>query len=206
VANRNYTSPARDRHAADTRRTIIEAARTLFAERGYAGTSVSAVATTAGVAVNTVYTSVGGKPALMLAMTEDSATDEAATDTLRSIAASDDPGEILRLTAEGTGRVRRRQQKTLSILLDNRNAYPDIAAAADLATRIVKERLAIVATRLIETGGLRPGLTRTQVEQTLWFYFGFDAWRTARDMGWTWKNAAEWLSTQATRALVTSEV
>jgi AcrR family transcriptional regulator len=202
VANRNYTSPARDRHAADTRRTIIEAARTLFAERGYAGTSVSTVAATAGVAVNTVYTSVGGKPALMLALTEDGAADETATDTLRSIAASDDPGEILRLTAEGTGRIRRRQQKTLSILLDNRNAYPDIAAAADLATRIVKERLATVADRLIETGGLRPGLTRTQVEQTLWFYFGFDAWRTARGMGWTWKDAADWLATQAGRTLV----
>jgi hypothetical protein len=32
---------------------------------------------------------------------------------------------------------------------------------------MVKERLGIVADRLIETGGLRPGLTRTQVEQTL---------------------------------------
>jgi AcrR family transcriptional regulator len=202
VATRNYRSEVRARQSAGTRREIIEAARTLFAERGYARTSVAAIAEAAGVAVNTVYLSVGGKAALILALTEDSGADGAAAESVQRVSVSDDPREILRITAEGTARVRRRQHATLSLVLDNRNADPDIAAAADLATRIVRGRLATVAERLTTVGGLRPELTRAQVEDTLWFYFGFEAWRAVRALGWDWDEAAEWLAIQAGRTLL----
>lgn len=102
---RGYRSPVRARHAEDTRRSIIEAAAKLFAEQGYARTSVAAVAAAAGVAVNTVYTSVGNKPALIMAMSEDGAGDDTAKETERRIAESADPREILRLLADGTGQV-----------------------------------------------------------------------------------------------------
>jgi AcrR family transcriptional regulator len=192
----------REKHAEDTRRTIVEAAATLFAEQGYARTSVAAVAAAAGVAVNTVYTSVGGKPALITALSREGADDAVAVETERRVGECADPREILRLVAEGTGRVRRRRQKALAILLDNRTADPDVAAAADLATRAVRDRLAVVAARLLDVGGLREGLTREQVEQTLWFYFGFEAWRTVRDFGWSWQDATDWLAEQAARALL----
>ena len=65
---RSYRSPVRTEAAQVTRAAIVEAARALFAERGYARTSVAAVAERAGVALNTVYTSIGGKPALVAAV------------------------------------------------------------------------------------------------------------------------------------------
>lgn len=199
---RDYRSPVRARQAEDTRRLIVDAAATLFAERGYARTSVAAVAAAAGVAVNTVYTSVGGKSALIMAMSEDGAADAVAVETERRISECTDPREILRLVADGTGQVRRRRQQTLTIMLDNRTADPDVAAAADLATRVVRDRLKAVAARLITVGGLREGLTRKQVEQTLWFYFGFEAWRTVRDFGWSWKDSADWLAEQSANTLL----
>jgi AcrR family transcriptional regulator len=199
---RGYRSPMRARQAEDTRRSIVEAASAMFAERGYARTSVAAVAAAAGVAVNTVYTSVGGKSALIMALSEDGAADAMAVETERIIGECDDPHEILRMVADGTGQVRRRRQQTLTILLDNRTADPDVAAAADHATRVVRDRLKIVAARLVAVGGLRDGLTRKQIEQTLWFYFGFEAWRTVRDFGWSWKDSADWLAEQAANALL----
>ncbi|MEV0315455.1 TetR family transcriptional regulator [Nonomuraea fuscirosea] len=202
---RGYRSPVRARHAEDTRRSIIEAAAKLFAEQGYARTSVAAVAAAAGVAVNTVYTSVGNKPALIMAMSEDGAADDTAKETERRIAESADPREILRLLADGTGQVRRRRQDTLAILLDNRNADPDVAAAAEVAVRAVRDRLKVAAARLLAVGGLREGLTGEQVEQTLWFYFGFEAWRTVRAFGWNWKDSADWLAQQATHALLPAD-
>ena len=51
-----------------TRLGILAAARDLFAEGGYAATSVQAVAARAGVSVDTVYASVGRKPQLLLAV------------------------------------------------------------------------------------------------------------------------------------------
>ncbi|MEU8402191.1 TetR family transcriptional regulator [Nonomuraea sp. NPDC048892] len=202
---RGYKSPVRARHAEDTRRSIVAAATALFAEQGYARTSVAAIAAAAGVAVNTVYASVGNKSALIMAMSEDGAADAVAVETERRIGACSDPREILRILAEGTGQVRRRRQDALAILLDNRNADPDVAAAAEVALRAVRDRLKVAATRLIAVGGLREGLTAKQVEQTLWFYFGFEAWRTVRDFGWSWKDATDWLAEQATRALLPAD-
>jgi AcrR family transcriptional regulator len=205
MATREYRSPVRARHAEDTRRTIIDAATALFAEQGYARTSVAAVAAAAGVALNTVYTSVGGKSALIMALTEEGADDSTAIETVRRIDEADDPAEILRLTAEGTGRVRREREQVLGILLDNRTADPDVAAAADAATGVVRGRLARIAVRLGEVGGLRPGFDVDRVEQVLWFYFGFEAWRTARGLGWEWDETADWLATQAARALLADQ-
>src|ERR1700730_17722231 len=107
MVNRPYSSRVRAQHADDTRRAIIEAARTLFAEQGYARTSVAAVAEAAGVALNTVYASVGGKAALIAALTEDGKDDAPAVATVQRITEIDDPREILRVTAHGTGQVRR---------------------------------------------------------------------------------------------------
>ncbi|WNV88199.1 TetR family transcriptional regulator [Umezawaea sp. Da 62-37] len=204
MATRGYRSSVRARHAEDTRRSIIEAAAGLFAEQGYTRTSVAAVAAAAGVALNTVYTSVGGKSALIMAMSEDGGEDETAAETLDLIAGSDDAREILGIVARGTGRVRRARWSNIAILLDNRTSDPDVAAAADLATGIVRGRLDQTAARLVATGGLAPGLTEERVGEILWFYFGFEAWRTARALGWDWDEAAEWLAGQAANALLPS--
>ncbi len=56
--------------AADTRREILRAARRLFAEHGFASTSVQQIAEQAGVAVQTIYSSVGSKSALLLALND----------------------------------------------------------------------------------------------------------------------------------------
>jgi AcrR family transcriptional regulator len=62
---RSYESPLRKAQAAATRRSIIDAASVLFIERGYVATSIEAVAEAAGVSRATVFTSVGGKKALL---------------------------------------------------------------------------------------------------------------------------------------------
>ena len=55
----------RARHAQRTQEEILAAARRLFAERGYARTSVRDIAAAAGVSAQTVYDSVGSKQALV---------------------------------------------------------------------------------------------------------------------------------------------
>jgi AcrR family transcriptional regulator len=62
---RSYESPLRKAQAATTRRSIIDAAAALFIERGYVATSIEAIAEAAGVSRATVFTSVGGKKALL---------------------------------------------------------------------------------------------------------------------------------------------
>ena len=58
--------PRRAEKARRTRLALIAAATELFAERGYTGTTIEAIAQKAGVARPTVFTSMpGGKPQLL---------------------------------------------------------------------------------------------------------------------------------------------
>jgi len=63
--------PLRQRQALETRHAIARAARWLFAERGYAATSIEVVAEEAGVAVRTVYAIFGTKKAILGAICEE---------------------------------------------------------------------------------------------------------------------------------------
>jgi hypothetical protein len=90
----------------------------------------------------------------------------------------------------------------LAILLDNRTADRGVAAAADLAVRATRARLDIAAGRLVEIGGLRAGLDRARIGQILWFYFGFESWRTMWSFGWGLEQAAGGLAEQAESALL----
>ncbi len=65
---RPYDSSGRQSQARRTRADIIENARTLFTEHGYAGTTMAALATRAGVSVETIYKSIGNKPAVLKAV------------------------------------------------------------------------------------------------------------------------------------------
>jgi len=62
---RAYSSELRTDQARRTRMQIVAAAAALFVERGFAGTTVDAVADAAGVSRKTVFTSVGGKVQLL---------------------------------------------------------------------------------------------------------------------------------------------
>jgi AcrR family transcriptional regulator len=64
-------APLRQRQALETRRAIAQAARSLFAERGYAATSIEVVAAEAGVAERTIYAIFGTKKAILGAICEE---------------------------------------------------------------------------------------------------------------------------------------
>src|SRR5919206_1937219 len=62
---RPYQSRLREEQARATRRTVVEAAGALFVEVGWSRTTIDAVARRAGVSRTTVFSSVGGKAALL---------------------------------------------------------------------------------------------------------------------------------------------
>ena len=67
---RRYHAPVRQEQAAQTRRRIAEAAALEFAEHGWAGTTLAAVAARAGVTPQSVHLAIGGKAALLVRAVE----------------------------------------------------------------------------------------------------------------------------------------
>ncbi|MCE9646528.1 MAG: TetR/AcrR family transcriptional regulator [Chloroflexi bacterium] len=62
---RNYDSRRRKAQALETQSQILEAAKSLFFDRGYVGTSIESIAQKAGVAPETIYSVFGSKRAIL---------------------------------------------------------------------------------------------------------------------------------------------
>lgn len=200
MTKRTYSSKVRTVAAGQTHAAILRAAEELFVERGYARATLSAIAERAGVALNTVYSSVGGKPALVEALAREGTDDDEIQSSIDVLRAATDGREVLRLTGEGTGEVTRRHERVLNFLSDNAATDPAVAAAAEHAARRYHERLTLIADHLVALGAVRTDAVRT--EQILWFYFGLGAWRTVRGFGWDWSDGADWLASRAADALL----
>jgi len=139
---RRYDATGRRQAAARTRAAILDAARELFAERGYAATPMTAIADRAGVALDTVYASVGRKPALarLLIETAISGTDEAIPaerrDYVQAIKAAPDAGTKIALYAAAITAIAPRMALVLGILRQAAPAEPELAALwAEIAER-----------------------------------------------------------------------
>ncbi|MEX2547834.1 MAG: helix-turn-helix domain-containing protein [Chloroflexota bacterium] len=99
---RSVKSPSgslRAERAAVTRRRIAEAARGLFATRGYGATTLREIAAAAGVAVQTVYAVFGSKANILRELREGLVTDPAADAAFRAALDASSPPAALDLFA-----------------------------------------------------------------------------------------------------------
>jgi AcrR family transcriptional regulator len=174
VKPRPYRAPRRRAQAQATRRAILDAAGRLFVERGYAATTMGAVAEAAGVALDTVYAAVGPKPVLfrLLLETAISGTDRAVPaverDYVRAIQAEPDPAAKLAVYAAAVATIQARMAPLYQVLQQAATAEPELAA---LWTEISERRAAnmrLFAAELAATGRLRPGVGVEEAADVLW--------------------------------------
>jgi AcrR family transcriptional regulator len=139
---RRYDATRRREGAARTRAAILGAARELFAERGYAATSMTAIADRAGVALDTVYASVGRKPQLarLLIETAISGTDQAVPagrrDYVHAIQAAPDAATKITIYAAAIAAIAPRMALVLGIIQEAARDEPGLAALwAEIAER-----------------------------------------------------------------------
>src|ERR1700722_7091795 len=149
---RHYDATRRREAAARTRAAILDAARELFTERGYAATPMTAIADRAGVALDTVYASVGRKPELarLLIETAISGTGQAVPaeqrDYVTAIRAATDAETKIAIYAAAVTAIAPRLALVLGIIQQAAHAEPELAR---LWNQIAQRRAA--NTRLVVT-------------------------------------------------------
>ena len=187
---RPYRSVRRAQQAAATRAAILSAARKQFTTKGYAATAVTDIAAAAGVNVDTVYTSVGRKPTLMLAvidMTLASGDQPLAVeqrDYVRSILAA--PTARLKLTtyAAALGRVMPEVSPLFDALAQAALSDPECAALRDSIGERRAANMRQLAANLLATGELRPDLSNDDVADLLWTTNAPEYYALAVARGW----------------------
>ena len=190
-----YKSERRQQQAQTTRQDILRAARRLFADRGYAATSMSAIAAAAGVAVQTIYASCGSKRELVLALV-DTIDEEADVATIAArLAESYEPEEIIRLGVRLTRELNERCGDIISALLSAAPVEPNAAAAAEEGKRRHRDGTSQTAYKLHALGALRDGLSADAAGALL----ATLTWRPVyaqltQEHSWTYDDCEQWIT------------
>jgi len=164
VQRRPYRSALRQEQARTTRRAVVRAARDLFVERGWKGTTIDAVAERAGVSRKTVFTSVGGKPALItLAWDWALAGDDAPValgdrPVVRQMLAETDPRTVVGEWARLVCTIASRLAPLYEVLQNAAEADPEVAEVHATSERNRLGGARALVSHLDEIGGLRAGL------------------------------------------------
>jgi len=202
VKRSGYHSPRREQAAAATRQAIIDAAQELFLSQGYVRTTVGQVAQAAHVAANTVYTSVGGKAALLRAIMDRATGDPAAAETIERVRHCSDPAEIIRLAAHGTRSANERQSEHITVLLESARVDAHASEMHQNGLRFYRENLDKIVERLAELGAI-PTSERDRASDVFWYLFGMTSWQTlVKDLAWTWDDAEQWVAQRGIEALL----
>jgi AcrR family transcriptional regulator len=194
--------------AQTSRREILEAAHRLFVERGYVATSVPAIAAEAGVAVQTIYNTVGSKREVLggvieLAVRGPDYPAPPAQGVGRRLREAEDPARIVELLVDWLAEAHAR---SAAIYLAIREAAAVDADAAELEQALADERFSgyrEAARELARRGALRPGLAPDHAAATIWTLGHPDAYRyLCRRRGWSSSRYRRWLSGELSTALL----
>jgi AcrR family transcriptional regulator len=198
---RTYSSTLRADQARQTKKRIVDAAAELFAEHGYAGTTIDAVASAAGVSRKTVFDSVGGKAQLMKL-----AYDFAIVGDDEPVPLIDRP-EIRAMLAEPDYAKRLAMYASLVVGIDRRlssawRAFEGAATsdpeAAKLYVAMVQQRrraMQEAAQMFADAGALRPDLDIDVAADLMWFYNDPSLYdKLVRQRGWSVDRFQAWLT------------
>lgn len=206
---RKYNSTRRQAQARETRRQILETARSLFVELGYAGTTIEAIAQGAGVAPETIFASFGNKRTLLAKLLDISVGgDDQAIPLLQrsgpqAVLQESDPQQQMQLFAADISGILARVAPVFAVMRVAAKTEPEIA---ELLSGILEERLGNMAQfvqSMASHGGLREDLDDTQAAETVWTLTSPEVYNLFTvDRGWSQEQYGRWLADALVRLLL----
>ena len=209
TVKRTYDSSSRREAAQATRQSILQAALQMFLLNGYAATTMPTIAQSAGIAMDTVYATVGKKPALfrLLVETAISGTHTAVPaeerDYVRAIRAEPDAARKLEIYAAALTRIQARLAPLFRALQGAATLDPELNALWQEISQRRAKNMRLFAQDLAATGRLRRKLSVDKAADIIWsmnspeFYL-----LLVQERGWQPEDFERWLSDAWIRLLL----
>jgi AcrR family transcriptional regulator len=199
VKTRSYDSPRRREQAAATRAEILSTAQRLFEARGYAATSIAAIADEAGVTARTVYLGFETKAGLLRAVWNRALRGErdeapvAQQEWFREVLGEPDPERTLRLNARNSRRFKERSTALLQVIRDAAASEPEIASLWErIQSEYHSNQRAVVES--LGPGALKPGVSVRRATDIVWTLNHPNTWIQLGVMrGWSPAQYERWV-------------
>jgi AcrR family transcriptional regulator len=171
---RSYDASLRREQARRNHDRIIEMAQRRFLRDGYGPTTIAAIAEDAGVSVDTIYKSFGGKPGLIRAMSARALEGtgpvpaEQRSDELQ--AREPDPRKLISRWGVFVTEVAPLAAPIMLLVRDTAGSHPELRPLLEEVHAERLRRMTDNARRFAAAGHLRPGVTVADAANVLWTY------------------------------------
>jgi AcrR family transcriptional regulator len=192
---RTYYSHVRQRQAEETRRRILVAARSLFESRGYALTTVEAIAELALVSPKTITAVFGSKRTLLAEVINPEDFSPRARQLIEELRATEDPSRRLSFVVQITRQAFEPLAISLELLRTAGAVAPELADVARQIEARRRQNQARLIASLHEQGALRAGLSLEEATDVLWALTSYDLFRMlVVEQGWQPERYETWLA------------
>ena len=193
----------RDEYAEQTRQAVVDAARGLFAERGYFATTVNDIAEASRVSAGTVYQQCGGKQGLLRTLMDMWTAAPLVQQTLDLVNAADSLDEALRVLADSYLEFWRQFDDIVQLVVAT--AAHDAEATETLTEAMIRHRTALheIAQRVRQLGAFPASFSDDDfADITLYHYGPQNGFHfTVTVLGWPEERARDFISAQFARTL-----
>jgi AcrR family transcriptional regulator len=186
----------RERQAAETRRDIVAAGRRLFAQQGYAKTSVVQIAHEAGVSVQTIYDSVGSKAAIVRMLIDLIDAESGVPELVSEFTPAARPRNVIATAVRISRNICERCDDVLTALVTSAPTEPEMAAAMAEGQRRhregIRQTVGLVVKPQVLARGVsvahavdlvsamtEPAVVRTFVKDYGWSFDKWEKWTVA---------------------------
>jgi AcrR family transcriptional regulator len=183
------------------RAAVVDAARTLFVERGFGATTIEAISDLSDVPAATVYRLFSSKRGILKAILDISIAGDAETVPMAerphvlALVADPDPRNRLAGLVAVTADVNSRTAPIYGALVGAASSDADVAALLDDQNRQREAGQGRIARSLADAGALRPGLRERDAVDIIYALLSPEVYRLlVLDRGWPPKRYESWLT------------
>lgn len=209
---RAYNSTARRLQSEQTRRSILEAARKLFLERGYDGTTIQAIAAEAGVAPETIYAIFGSKLAMLQKILQAGLTGDykpvsfLEREHIQENLRNPDQKNLIFLFAKDIYQIMTRISPVFTLLRVTARTNPEISVYLKELLEERRQAMNKVVAALQRAGPLRENLSAEQARDTIWALSSAEMFDLlTHDLQYTEEQYVSWLSSSLYRLLLPAD-
>ena len=210
TSKREYDSSRRQAQAKETRRYILEAARKLFTERGYAGATAEAVAAEAGVSAQTIYAIFKNKKKLLVSLMNVSPATGMEDHTpmserahVQAVGQEHDQRRQLQMFAQVVASNLNQVAGVFEVIADAARIEPDFERIVQKLNKQRLEHMTFAVQQIAANGPFRVNMDETHARDIVWTLTSGEVFLLlTRDRGWSKEQYADWLADMLIRALL----
>jgi len=207
---REYDSTRRQAQANETRRHILEAARKLFMERGYAGATAEAIAAEAGVSAQTIYAIFKNKKRILVSLMNVSPTSGVEDHTpmperpsVQAVSQERDQRRQLEMFAQVVAANLDQAAVVSEIMTDAAKTEPDFDRILQKLNKQRLEHMTLAVQQVAANGPFREKMDEVYARDTVWTLTSPEVFLLlTQGRGWSKEKYAGWLADMLTRALL----